>query len=40
MGCPVISAMTSKSLSRCKTVRPASSAVAAMIKPGTEGARC
>jgi hypothetical protein len=39
-GWPVISAMRSKSLSTCRTVSPASSAVAAMIRPGVEGARC
>lgn len=31
--------MRSKSLSRCKTVSPASSAVAAMMSSGMEGAR-
>jgi DNA-binding XRE family transcriptional regulator len=36
----VTSAMTSKSLSRCSTVSPASSAVAAMIRSGIDGARC
>lgn len=40
MGWPVISAMRSKSLSRCSTVSPASSAVAATIRSGIEGARC
>ena len=35
-GWPVIWAITSKSLSRCRTVRPASSAVAAMIRSGIE----
>ena len=39
-GCPVISATSSKSLSRWRTVRPASSAVAAMRRSGTDGARC
>lgn len=40
VGCPVISAMRSKSLSRCRTVRPASSAVAATMRTGADGARC
>ena len=39
-GCPVISVMWSKSLSRCNTVSPASSAVATMIRSGIEGVRC
>ena len=39
MDCPVISAMSSKSLSRCKTVSPADSAVAAMRRSGIDGAR-
>ncbi len=39
-GWPVASAITSKSLSRCKTVSPASSATAAMIRSGTEGPWC
>ncbi len=33
-------AMRSKSLSKCRTVSPASSAVAAMVRSGTDGARC
>src|SRR6266404_3097760 len=40
MGWPVISAMRARSLSRCSTVSSASSAVAAMIRSGIEGARC
>lgn len=40
VGWPVWVAMSSKSLSRCKTVRPTSSAVAAMMRSGMEGARC
>ena len=39
-GCPVTAAIRSKSLPQCNTVSPASSAVAAMIKSGTDGARC
>ena len=39
-GWPVTLAMRSKSLSQRSTVSPASSAVAVMIKSGTEGARC
>lgn len=38
-GWPVTLAMRSKSLSKCKTVSPASSAVAATMRSGTEGAR-
>ncbi len=38
-GCPVSAAIRSKSLSMCSTVRPASSAVAAMMRSGIEGAR-
>ncbi len=40
VGCPVMPAMSSKSLSRCSTVSPASSAVAAMSTSGMDGARC
>jgi hypothetical protein len=40
MGWPVISAIRPKSLSRCSTVSPASSAVAATIRSGIEAARC
>ena len=36
----LIWAMISKSWSRCRTVIPASSAVAAMIRKGMKGARC
>ncbi len=36
---PVNSAMSSKSLSRCSTVKPASSAMAAMSRSGIDGAR-
>ena len=39
-GCPVSSAMSSKSLSRCSTVSSASSAVAAISRSGMDGARC
>ncbi len=39
-GCPVIDAISSKSLSTCSTVRPPSSATAAIIKSGIDGARC
>lgn len=39
-GCPVAAAMRSKSLSTCKTVNPASSAVAATIRSGMDAARC
>lgn len=39
-GQKVSEAMSSKSLSRCKTVSPAFSAVAARRRSGTEGARC
>ena len=39
-GCPVTFAIRSKSLSTCSTISPANSAIAAMIKSGTDGARC
>jgi hypothetical protein len=39
-GWPVTAAMRSKSLSQCRTVSPASSAVAATSRSGIEGARC
>lgn len=39
-GWPVMLAMRSKSLSRCSTVSPASSAAAAISRSGIDGARC
>ena len=39
-GCPVMLAIRSKSLSKWRTVSSLSSAVAAMMRSGTDGARC
>ena len=39
-GWPVSAAIRSKSLSRCSTVKPASSAVAEISRSGMDGARC
>ena len=40
VGWPVISAISSKSMSSWSTTRPATSAVAAMMRSGIDGARC